>query len=124
MNLSDRLKTLRKSKGWTQEELAARTGVTRDTIAGYESKVKRRQPNPDMLIRFAKTFGVTVDYLLGLTDNSIAEERAEYNTGINSEQIMILVPCGSGRFEIRPAGDELVQLIKAWLAQQQHSKKR
>lgn len=124
MDLSDRLKTLRKSKGWTQEELAARTGVTRDTIAGYESKIKRRQPNPDMLIRFAQTFGVTVDYLLGLTDNKVSEERTGYVAGVNPEQILILFPCGSGRFELRPAGDELVELIREAMAQRQRAKKQ
>ncbi|MEW6447710.1 MAG: helix-turn-helix transcriptional regulator [Bacillota bacterium] len=122
MDLSNRLKTLRKFKGWTQEELAARTGVTRDTIAGYESKVKQRQPNPDMLVRLAKTFGVSVDYLLGLTDCRIAEEKSEYAAGLKSDQIMVLIPCGSGRFELRTVSDELVQLIKDELAQREHTK--
>ncbi|HIE12791.1 MAG TPA: XRE family transcriptional regulator [Desulfotomaculum sp.] len=122
MDLSNRLKALRKLKGWTQEELAARTGVTRDTIAGYESKVKRRQPNPEMLIRLANTFGVTVDCLLGLTDNKIAEETAAYVAGAKPEQIIILIPCGSGRFELRTADDSLAQLIKDALAQGQQTK--
>lgn len=60
---SQRFKRLREKKGWTQEETAERLGVSRPSIAGYESK--NRTPRQEMLQRIADLFGVTTDYLLG-----------------------------------------------------------
>ncbi|MGB9848926.1 MAG: helix-turn-helix domain-containing protein [Moorellaceae bacterium] len=64
-----RLKSLRKEKGWTQEDLAAKLGLTRSAIAGYESPSKGYIPSPDILRKIAECFGVSVDYLLGHTDD-------------------------------------------------------
>ncbi|MEW6771076.1 MAG: helix-turn-helix transcriptional regulator [Bacillota bacterium] len=123
MDLPDRIKMLRQAKGWTQANLAARVGVARDTIAGYESKAKQRQPNPDMLIRLAQAFGVTVDYLLGLTENRAAEDRAEYVTDVDPDVVMILVPGAAGRYELRFASDDLTKAVKNALAQRRRYRK-
>lgn len=124
MDLPDRIKMLRQAKGWTQANLAARVGVARDTIAGYESKAKQRQPNPDMLIRLAQAFGVTVDYLLGLTENRAAEDRAKYVTDVDPDVVMILVPGAAGRYELRFASDDLTKAVKNALAQRRRYRKK
>ncbi|AOQ22994.1 hypothetical protein MTAT_28040 [Moorella thermoacetica] len=64
-----RLKLLRKENGWTQDVLAEKLGLTRSAIAGYESPSKGYIPSPDILKRLAECFGVSVDYLLGHTDD-------------------------------------------------------
>lgn len=66
MNFASTLKRLREEKGVTQDTLAKYLGVTRSTIAGYETKGK--QPNFECLIHMADYFNVTVDYLLRGTD--------------------------------------------------------
>lgn len=66
---SARLRMLRESRGLTQDELADALRVSRSTIAGYEAPSKEREPNPHMLQRIADYFGVSVDYLLGRTDD-------------------------------------------------------
>lgn len=66
MNLGDRLKQVRKAAGLTQDELATRMGVLATTVSNYEKN--RSQPNPDMLILLSKYLGVSIDYLLGLTE--------------------------------------------------------
>lgn len=62
--LGQRIGQLRTAHGWNQVELAKRLGVAKQTISNWENG--NIQPSIDMLIRLAKLFGVTTDYLLGL----------------------------------------------------------
>lgn len=64
------LKQLREERGITQTELARQLGVVRSTICFYESG--QHSPTPDMLIKLADFFGVSVDYLLGREDEYAA----------------------------------------------------
>lgn len=64
---SERLRRLRMEKGITQKELADRLHISRSTIAGYESLGK--EPDGEKLCALADFFGVSVDYLLGVTDS-------------------------------------------------------
>lgn len=63
MIVGKRIKELRKRLSLTQEELAERVGVSRSALANYESGL--REPKGDILVRFAKVFNITTDYLLG-----------------------------------------------------------
>ncbi|WP_081462282.1 helix-turn-helix domain-containing protein [Alicyclobacillus acidocaldarius] len=67
-NFAQRLKWLRERRGWTQEELAQALGVSRATIAGYESESKGRIPREEILIKIATIFDCTIDFLLGRTE--------------------------------------------------------
>lgn len=67
VEIGGRLRRLRKAKRMTQEELAEIVGVSNVMISSYE--LSTRQPAYDILIRFARFFGVSVDYLLGLDKN-------------------------------------------------------
>ena len=58
-----RLKALRLSNGYTQQDLATKVGVHKQTISQYERGV--RKPDPDMLSYFSDIFNVSSDYLLG-----------------------------------------------------------
>lgn len=62
------LKSLRINKHMTQQELAKHLGISRATVAGYETKGK--QPDYDKLIALSKLFNVSVDYLIGNTSKS------------------------------------------------------
>jgi transcriptional regulator with XRE-family HTH domain len=64
-----RFKKLRDEIGLTQDQMADKLGVSRPTIAGYESEEKNRVPRKETLIKIADTFGVSTDWLLGNTDN-------------------------------------------------------
>ncbi len=59
-----RIKQLRTSKGLTQEKLAAKLGLTKQSISGYESNTS--YPPIDVLRRMSLIFGVSADYILGL----------------------------------------------------------
>lgn len=65
--LGERLAALRKDKGLSQAELAKLLNMGQSTIAMYEKN--RRTPDPATLKRLADFFNVSVDYILGRTDN-------------------------------------------------------
>ena len=67
LNFSSRLKDLRRSKGVTQKQLAIDINASERGIQNYE--LSERKPACDHLIKLADYFNVSVDYLLGLTDN-------------------------------------------------------
>ena len=62
MILADKIIENRKKNGWSQEELANRLGVSRQSVSKWES----RQAVPDMkkVVQLSEIFGVTTDYLL------------------------------------------------------------
>lgn len=59
----NRLKSLRKGKGWTQEEAAKRLGLVRSTYSNYETG--KREPDFETAKMMAEFYEVSVDYLLG-----------------------------------------------------------
>ncbi|GHU73926.1 hypothetical protein FACS1894188_00710 [Clostridia bacterium] len=61
-----RIRNLRRRLDWTQEELANKVNSTSSNISKYEAGA--REPSLDTLILLAKTFDVTVDYLIGYSD--------------------------------------------------------
>jgi transcriptional regulator with XRE-family HTH domain len=61
--LAKRLKEARVKKGWTQEELAGRLGVTNGTVSGYERNY--REPDTITLSKIADLLDVSADWLLG-----------------------------------------------------------
>lgn len=69
--LGNRLKGLRNKKGMTQKELADMLGVTDGAVGMWERG--RREPGGDKLSQLARIFGVSVDYLLGHSDNPKAD---------------------------------------------------
>lgn len=81
--LSENLKNLRKTKGITQEELAIRLNVVRQTISKWEKGLS--VPDADTLIKLADYFEVSVSELLGskveteVDSNIIAEQLSRIN---------------------------------------------
>lgn len=77
------LKTLRKSKGITQEELAARLNVVRQTISKWEKG--QSVPDAEMLVKLAGIFEVPVSQLLGARiepveqSDAVAEQLSRIN---------------------------------------------
>ena len=84
----ENLKTLRKNKGFTQGELAARLNVVRQTVSKWEKG--QSVPDSEMLVRLAEIFEVPVSQLLGgpiepdAQPDALAEQLARIN-----EQLVI-----------------------------------
>lgn len=66
MNIGERLKTLRKSKGVTQKSIAEAISITEVSYQRYEYGTVR--PSLDALISLADYFDVSLDYLCGRSD--------------------------------------------------------
>lgn len=72
MELGEKLLTLRKQKGWTQEELAEALYVSRTAISKWESG--RGYPSIDSLKAISKLFSVSIDELLSNEELIIVAE--------------------------------------------------
>lgn len=62
MNLADRIQYLRKQKGYSQEDLADKVGVSRQAVSKWESE--QSTPDLEKVIAMSELFEVTTDYLL------------------------------------------------------------
>ena len=62
MNISEKIRTLRKSKGMSQEELAGQVNISRQAVSRWENGTAL--PDADNIVQLSKLFGVTTDYLL------------------------------------------------------------
>ena len=84
INFGNKLKLLRLQDNMTQEQLAQKLNLTKSVISAYETGL--RLPSYDVLIRLAKIFNVSTDYLLGL------EHKQEVDlSGLSQEEINALL---------------------------------
>lgn len=65
--IGERLLDLRKDVDMTQDELAAVLNINKHSISSYERD--KSEPPDEIKIAIAKYFGVSVDYLLGITNS-------------------------------------------------------
>jgi transcriptional regulator with XRE-family HTH domain len=66
MEVKDALRRFRQGAGLNQETVADKIGIKRQAYQPYETG--KITPSVGTIIKIAKTFGVTTDYLLGLSD--------------------------------------------------------
>ena len=64
---TDRLIKLRQARGWTKKEFSAKIGKTQQTVGKWENG--SNAPTFKDLVKLVGLFGVTSDYLLGLSDS-------------------------------------------------------
>lgn len=73
MKLGDNIQKLRKDLKLSQEQLAEKIDVTRQTISNWE--LGETSPNPEQLKLLSKALGVSIDELLGNDFTSIIETK-------------------------------------------------
>lgn len=79
MNIADRIQSLRKNKGISQEELADKVGVSRQAVSKWESE--QSVPDLDRVIIMSEYFGVTTDYILKGIEPQKQSDNKNFNTG-------------------------------------------
>ncbi len=84
-NIGQRLVDLRKQYKLTQQQVAERIWVNKASISAYE--LGTRLPSYEVLIKLARLYGVTTDYLLGVSE----QHRAISVVGLSEKQISILL---------------------------------
>ena len=92
----ERLKSLRKKCGYTQVSLAETLGVSKGTVAMWETG--KRTPDFDTLIRLSDLFDVRTDYILGKSNDSSSAKLSDDDI----EQL--------GRWELESVYTDLMKL--------------
>ena len=62
MILADKIVSLRKKAGWSQEDLAEKLGVTRQSVSKWEGA--QSVPDMDKVVMMSRLFGISTDFLL------------------------------------------------------------
>ena len=95
MILADKIISLRKKAGWSQEELAQQLGVTRQSVSKWEGA--QSVPDMDKILQMSRLFGVSTDFLL--KDEIEAEEKI----GISEDSPLrkVTMKEASGYIELR-----------------------
>ena len=84
---NERLKSIRESHGMNQTKLAQLLGVSKQSVSNWEND--NIQPSIEMLIKIAKAFSVSTDYLLGLDSRRYIEISGLTNTQVVHVQQII-----------------------------------
>ena len=90
MQLGNNIQTLRKKKGLSQEKLAEKINVTRQTISNWE--LGETAPNPEQLILLSKQFDISIDELVG--NDAMSSGSSRENKSIKDIYIGLIVLCG------------------------------
>ena len=90
-SLGQRLARLRKQRGWTQKQIAQRTGLIQELVSNYETDKLRL--NADMILRFAEVLEVSTDELLrGSKATGATKKQPSIKLVRRMEQIEALSP--------------------------------
>lgn len=97
--LNERIKELRTLNGMSQVDLAARLGISKQSVSNWEND--NIQPSIEMLLKLARLFSVSTDYLLGLEKRRYLEISGLSETQLTHLQQIIndLVHVNSGQTE-------------------------
>lgn len=96
---SENLKALRKARGMTQEELAVRLNVVRQTVSKWEKGLS--VPDAAMLIRLAEVLDTTVGQLLGADIPEDGESRNDLADQLARINEQLAIRNRRGRFILR-----------------------
>lgn len=82
---SERLKTERKAKKWTQQQLADKLHIARSNVSNWETN--NNGISTELLQSLADLFGCSTDYLLGKTDKRTTYEQWDEKFPINKQEL-------------------------------------
>ena len=101
MLLSEKIMSLRKRNGWSQEELAQQLGVSRQSVSKWESMAS--MPDIQKIMSMSELFGVSTDYLLKdeLEELPTTATAADYVAP--AEQNNFSAPTGSSNSDVASA---------------------
>ena len=90
MNMADRIQYLRKTKGFSQEELADKVGVSRQAVSKWESE--QSTPDIEKIIIMSELFEVTTDYILkGIEPVNMTNRKTIYSLYVGFAVISAII---------------------------------
>ena len=84
INMGERLKSLRISRNLTQKQVASRIGLAISAVSAYE--LGTRYPSYDILLKLARLYNVSTDYLIGREVGCNIDV-----TGLSEEEVNVVV---------------------------------
>ena len=85
--MSEKIRQLRRYFNLSQVDLAAKLGVTKQCVSNWEND--NILPSIDMLIKLAKFFNVSTDYLLGLSSSNVIDVSGLSDTEIAHIKLIV-----------------------------------
>ena len=85
--MSEKIRQLRRNFNLSQVDLAAKLGVTKQCVSNWEND--NILPSIDMLIKLAKFFNVSTDYLLGLSSSNVIDVSGLSDTEIAHIKLIV-----------------------------------
>lgn len=91
LTFGEKIKDLRTSPNKRSlEEVASATGISSSTLSSYENMDSAESITVEPLLKLAKYYGVTADYLLGMTDNKEQHIQPVDELGLDDTTVDIL----------------------------------
>ena len=97
LTIQERLKDLRVERGLTLEQLSAETGISKSALGKYEAD-DFKDISPFSMVELAKFYGVSTDYLLGLTEQKNHPNTELYALHLGDDAVEVL---RTGKFNHR-----------------------
>lgn len=122
--MKNRIALLRTSRHYTQDELSSLLGISRAALSHYEKG--RREPDYETLIKIADLFKVSLDYIMGRTEDPtvhLSEEARAFSDGLelSDEQIMEKFSLTIDGRKLTPEESKrFIAFVRAERAMQQH----
>ena len=70
----NRIKDLREDRDLRQIDVAQAVGIDQRSLSNYETG--KTNPDSEIIVKLARFFGVTCDYLLGVSDSNFSDHKA------------------------------------------------
>ncbi len=122
ISVQERLKDLRVERGLNLEELAQETGISKSALGSYENdNDEYKEINHGSLLKLADFYQVSVDYLLGLTNNRRYENTPIEELHLSDEVVELLkserfnnrLLCEIISHEKEAAADRAIKVLEA-----------
>ena len=94
LTIAERLKDLRKARGLTLEALAEAVSVSKSALGTYET-ADFKDISPFSIVKLAKFYGVTADYLMGVSNMEMAADAEIQELHLTNDALNVL---NSGHF--------------------------
>lgn len=107
------LKDLRESLGMTQAEFGKSVGIAKSTYNNYEKGI--REPKSDFWIAVATEYGVTIDYLMGFSNDPHRTSDMQKNASSSQDEALLKLfhqLNEEGKQRLLETADDLVQSRK------------
>ena len=114
MKLTDRMRELRKTNNYSQEDIAKKLDISTSAYGFYEQG--KTTPNAKTLEYLADLYNVTVDYLLGRTSNPRLNARDEVDIACNIRDMRQQMDSGVLRMSLD--GEEVSDEVKEFILDQ------